>query len=47
MYEEAEIHRTAIMQDIRDSEKKKWKKMAERHLFWIFVVWNLSWVILV
>ena len=25
-YEEAEIHRSAIMQDFRDSEKKKKKK---------------------
>ena len=38
-YEEAEIHRSAIMQDIRDSEKKKKinkiknKKMADWQLF--------------
>ena len=33
-YEDAEIHRSAIMQDFRDSEKK----MADWQAFWIFSV---------
>ena len=30
-YEEAEIHRSAIMQDFRDSVKKKKKKPTDSH----------------
>ena len=33
-YEEAEIHRSAIIQDFRDSEKKI--KMTDWRPFWIF-----------
>ena len=35
-YEEAEIHRSAIMQDFRDSGEKKYKKMADWQPLWIF-----------
>ena len=38
-YQEAEIHKSAIMQDFPDSEKKKKKKkkkMADWQPFWIF-----------
>ena len=44
-YEEAEVHRSAIMQDFRDNVKKI--KMADWQPFWILLVRNLSWVILV
>ena len=33
LYEEAEIHRSAIMQDFRDREKKKKKKKTDRQPF--------------
>ena len=41
--EEAEDHRPAIMQDFRDNMEKKLKWLT----FWILLVQNLSWVILV
>ena len=42
-YEEAEIHRSAIMQDCQDNEKKNGRLAA----ILFFSVWNLSWDILV
>ena len=45
-YEEAEVGRSAIMQDFRENEKKK-KKMTDWQPFWILLVQNLLWVILV
>ena len=44
-YEEAEVHRSAIMQDFQDNEKKN--KMADRRPFWNLNLRNLSWFILV
>ena len=41
-YEEAEFHKSAIMQDFRDNEKK----MADWRPFWILLVRDFSWVIL-
>ena len=43
-YEEVEAHRSAIMQDFRDNDKKI--KMADWRQFFILIVRNLSWVIL-
>ena len=45
-YEEAEVERSAIMQDFRDNAKKQ-LKMADWRLFWILLVRNLSLVIIV
>ena len=42
-YDEAEVDRSAIMQDFRDNEKKI---MADWRPFWILLVINLSWGIL-
>ena len=43
-YKEAEVHRSAIMQDFQDNEKKI--KEAEWRPFWILLVQDLSYVIL-
>ena len=34
-YEEAEVHRSAIMQDFRDNEKKKFKWPTSGHFYFI------------
>ena len=44
-YEEAEVHRSAIMQDFRDN-KNFFFLMADWRPFWILLVRNLTWVIL-
>ena len=43
-YEEADVHRSAIMQDFRDNEEKQ---MADWRPFWTLLVQKLSWVIFV
>ena len=45
-YERAEVLRSAIMQDFRDNEENK-IEMADWQPFWILLVRDLSWVIIV
>ena len=45
-YEEAEVNKSAIMQDFQENKKKQ-LKMSDCGLFWILLLRNLSWVIIV